>query len=217
MRTGVRFASLFFRPRYDLCPAGGVGGQHDRRPERPSRRMVQLQAASIQAVENHGVLAPSARDRSKIVPTAAAKQPESHKPSTSPQQRAHRLAWATLLARVFAIDVTECQECGGAMCIIAALSDPASIRGYLEGVGLPARPPPIAPRRRSPQTELEFAACHSSCAGWFYSTLDALGFLYTGSSLYPFLYSTAQSAWLYHRPGTPFLVNMKSGRPILLP
>ena len=28
MRTGVRFAGLFFRARYDSCPIGGVGSQH---------------------------------------------------------------------------------------------------------------------------------------------------------------------------------------------
>ena len=30
------------------------------------------------------------------------------------------------------------------MRIVAALTDPLSIRAYLEGVGLPGRPPPIA-------------------------------------------------------------------------
>ena len=45
--------------------------------------------------------------------------------------------------RVFAIDVSSCDECGGAMRIIAALTDPLSIRAYLEGVGLPARPVPL--------------------------------------------------------------------------
>ena len=44
------------------------------------------------------------------------------------------------------------------MRILAALSDPVSIRGYLEGVGLPARPPPIAPPRSPLQHELELAA-----------------------------------------------------------
>ena len=70
----------------------------------------------------------------------------------------HRLSWCQLLARVFSIDVTECPDCGGQMRIVAALTDPASIRSYLEGVGLPARPPPIAPTRTSQQSEFEYAA-----------------------------------------------------------
>jgi len=44
------------------------------------------------------------------------------------------------------------------MKIVAALTAPTSIRSYLEGVGLSARPPPIAPARPAPQPELEFAA-----------------------------------------------------------
>ena len=34
----------------------------------------------------------------------------------------------------------------------------ATIRRYLQGVGLPHQPPPIAPPRPPPQTELEFSA-----------------------------------------------------------
>ena len=57
---------------------------------------------------------------------------------------------ATLLARVFSSDISECTACGGRLRIIAALTDPASIRTYLEGVGLPPRAPP--------QPQFEFAA-----------------------------------------------------------
>jgi hypothetical protein len=41
------------------------------------------------------------------------------------------------------------------MRLVAALTAPASIRAYLEAVGLPARPPPIAPPRASPQHKLD--------------------------------------------------------------
>ena len=43
------------------------------------------------------------------------------------------------------------------MRIVAALSEPASIRRYLQGMDLPAQPPPIAPPRPPPQAELEFS------------------------------------------------------------
>ena len=58
-----------------------------------------------------------------------------------------RLVWAALLARVFAVDVTLCPACGGRLRLIAVLSDPASIRSYLGGVGLAADLPalPAAP------------------------------------------------------------------------
>ena len=66
--------------------------------------------------------------------------------------------WAVLLARVFQFDVTVCPACGGQMKIIAALTDAHSIRTYLEGVGLPARAPPVAPARPDPQHEFDQAA-----------------------------------------------------------
>ena len=66
----------------------------------------------------------------------------------------HRLRWATLLARVFSSDLSQCAACGRRLRIVAALTDPTSIRIYLEGVGLPAMPPPRAP----PQPLFEFAA-----------------------------------------------------------
>ena len=81
----------------------------------------------------------------------------------TPAQRRHRLAWAVLLARVWAIDVTECPAWGGRMKIVAAVTDPCSIRRYLEGVGLPARAPPIAPARpqRQQELDLQFAAAQT--------------------------------------------------------
>ena len=65
----------------------------------------------------------------------------------------HRLGWAALLARVFAPDLSVCPACGGRLRIIAALTDPASIRRYLVGVGLPPKAPPRAP----PQPRFEFS------------------------------------------------------------
>ncbi len=54
----------------------------------------------------------------------------------------HRLGWAALLARMFSADISPCAAGGGRLRILAAGTDPASIRGYLEGVGLPPRAPP---------------------------------------------------------------------------
>ena len=45
--------------------------------------------------------------------------------------------------------------CGGRMKVVAAVTDPCSIRRYLEGVGLPARAPPLAPARPPPQHEFD--------------------------------------------------------------
>ena len=99
----------------------------------------------------HGVLAPPARDR--IVPAQPGAEPAADG-SASAAPCGHRLRWATLLARVFSSDLSQCAACGGRLRIAAALTDPSSIRIYLEGVGLPAMPPP----RASPQPRFEFAA-----------------------------------------------------------
>ena len=43
------------------------------------------------------------------------------------------------------IEGTVCEQCGGTVKIVAAVTEPSSIRTYLDGVGLPAPAPPIAP------------------------------------------------------------------------
>ena len=102
----------------------------------------------------HGVLAPRARDRGRIVPAQPVEASAAATRESSAPSCAHRLGWAALLARVFSADLSECAACGGRLKIIAALTDPASIRTYLQGVGLPAWAPPRAP----PQPLLDFAA-----------------------------------------------------------
>ena len=77
--------------------------------------------------------------------------------SPAPPFRPHRLTWATLLARVFAFDVTVCPACGGRLRLIAALTDPVSVRRYLQGVGLPTEPPPLIPPKAPPQQSWYFA------------------------------------------------------------
>jgi hypothetical protein len=78
----------------------------------------------LNLVRYHGVLAPHAGGS---------------KGETTPAQRRHRLAWAVLLARVFQFELSVCDRCGGQVKIVAAVTEPRSIRTYLEGIGLPPR------------------------------------------------------------------------------
>ena len=59
---------------------------------------------------------------------------------------------------LFALDVIVCRTCGGRLRLIAALTDPVSVRRYLQGLGLPTEPPPLLPTRASPQQEWDIAA-----------------------------------------------------------
>ena len=108
----------------------------------------------LNLVRYHGILAPNAHERSQTVPappspTVSLAPGDSPAPPLCP----HRLPWAALLARVFALDVTVCPDCGGRLRLIAALTDPVSVRGYLHGVGLPTEPPSLLPARAPPQQQ----------------------------------------------------------------
>ena len=98
------------------------------------------------AGESHGVLAPNAKLRSKIVPALAERAPEASADHALAQGKTPRMSWARLLKRVF--DIEHCPNCGGALKIIAAIEDPPVIVKILSHLGLPTRAPPRAPARR---------------------------------------------------------------------
>ena len=104
-------------------------------------------------IRYHGVLAPNAKDRDKIVPAGKTEEPSSEEEETAPSK--YRLTWSALLARIFQIDM-KCGICGSKMRIVAAVSDPDSIRHYLEGTGQSAEIPTLAPARAPPQEEWDF-------------------------------------------------------------
>jgi hypothetical protein len=107
----------------------------------------------VNLIRYHGVLAAHAKNREKIVPSKTPRDAGDTKPAAS---KAYRLTFAALLSRVFQIEIDTCADCGGKMKIVAALTDPASIRRYLEGTGQSAKIPEIAPARAPPQLELDY-------------------------------------------------------------
>jgi hypothetical protein len=94
-----RLAALVPRPRLHLIP-------FDR----------------LRAGRFHGVLAPNAKLRSKIVPAPPERATETSGEGSHAQGAPPRMSWARLLKRVFDIDVEHCPNCGGALKIIAAPS-----------------------------------------------------------------------------------------------
>ena len=106
----------------------------------------------------HGVLAPNAKLRAKVVPQEpelpelpelpAQAAPPAECEATCAHHRPVRLSWAKLLKRVFEIDTEHCPNCGGHLKIIAATLEQQVIEKILTHPGLQASPPPRAPARR---------------------------------------------------------------------
>jgi hypothetical protein len=106
-------------------------------------------------VRYHGVLAPNARDRDMIVPAGKSPQKEPGDDEAVETPRTYRLTWAALLKRVFQIEM-QCPQCNGKMKVVAAVTDPSSIRQYLKGTGQSAEVPTLSPARAPPQEEWDF-------------------------------------------------------------
>lgn len=105
-------------------------------------------------VRYHGVLAPHASLRSRIVPKVKSKTTitDAEKREVTPQ----RIAWAKLLKRVFDIDISKCITCQGQVKVIAAVQEPGIIVKILEPLKIAVKPPFIAPARAPPQGSLAF-------------------------------------------------------------
>jgi Putative transposase len=108
----------------------------------------------LHLIRFHGVLAPHAKWRSKVVPQAQdnAKALSATPTATDSQEppehgRPMRLGWAKLLKRVFNLDLTHCPHCGGQLRIVAAILQRQAIEKILNHLGLDPQPPPRAPAR----------------------------------------------------------------------
>jgi hypothetical protein len=110
----------------------------------------------------HGVLAPAAAWRSRIVPAGSVRAGDTETSSRTPTEESGASTfpdalgdqpaageryhtWAELMKRVFRVDVLECEHCGGRRKIIAVIRSPAATERILECLGLPSRAPPLAP------------------------------------------------------------------------
>jgi hypothetical protein len=69
--------------------------------------------------------------------------------------RQRYLDWATLLKRVYKVDILACPRCHGRLTLLAAISDPPVVKKILQHLQLPSEPPHPAPARAPPQTELD--------------------------------------------------------------
>ena len=102
----------------------------------------------------YGVFACHHRLREHVIPKPAAPpppqlaldfarpdDPAESSPTSLPRPR--RIAWAKLLARVFALDIIRCRKCGGRMRVLEVVSDADAIARILHGARAPPAPPPL--------------------------------------------------------------------------
>ncbi|MGQ0591860.1 MAG: hypothetical protein ACT4QB_04210 [Gammaproteobacteria bacterium] len=104
------------------------------------------------------MLAPNAKLRSAIIPSAPVNAPNAaavHADAPHPSAPV-RLSFAQLLKRVFDIDIEQCPHCGGPLTIIAAIVDPTVIAKILTHLGLSARAPPRSPARPFDRSQMAF-------------------------------------------------------------
>jgi hypothetical protein len=109
----------------------------------------------------HGVFAPHAKARERVVPppepvapaavAAARKLGKPERPAPARKAaRTYRIPWADLLAKVFEVfdfDVLACPECGGRMMLIAFIAEPTIAKHILDHLHLDSTGPPLAPAR----------------------------------------------------------------------
>ena len=128
----------------------------------------------------HGVFAPTSRLRDKVVPrppsTVDGAEPPAEpqvsptspppspaaSPAASPKSTTsttwttstspYRLDWASLLKRVFGVDVLKCSRCQGQMRLIACIEDLDVAKKILEHLGLRAEPLPTLRAQAPPVT-----------------------------------------------------------------
>jgi len=80
------------------------------------------------------VFAPNSKHRALVTPAKrdkGSKLQVSDTESRTPGERHAAMTWAQRLKRVFNIDITTCEACGGAVKVIASIEDPVVIKQIL--------------------------------------------------------------------------------------
>jgi hypothetical protein len=103
----------------------------------------------LHLIRFHGVLAPNARLRARVVPQGPADEQQRADAAVVAEceagqtpARPHRIRWARLLKRVFDIDLQHCPHRGGDLTTVAAIVERPVIEKILTLLGLDPQPPP---------------------------------------------------------------------------
>lgn len=127
-----------------------------------SRLAALVPAPWVNLVTYHGLLAPAASYRERVVPqveedadagTARRRVPAKLPAELQRGRTRRRLLWAEAMKRGLGLDVLRCEHCGGRREVLALITDPKVIRRILVHLGLPAEAPAIRPARAPPGGE----------------------------------------------------------------
>ena len=101
----------------------------------------------------HGIFAPNSKHRVDVTPAKRGKgRPHEQNEDKTPAQRHKAMTWAQRLKRVFNIDVSICQKCGGEAKVIACIEDQVvidKILRHLQAKGALPPPPDLRPAARA--------------------------------------------------------------------
>jgi len=103
-----------------------------------ARLAAQIPPPRAHETRYHGILAPAANRRDKIVPRTA----DAERRGASRVPAEQRTGWATLLQKVFAVDVLTCPSCGGRIRPVAIITRPCEIEATLERFDREQQRPP---------------------------------------------------------------------------
>jgi len=98
-------------------------------------------------IRYHGILAPAAGDRARVVPGVKVVRAEVS------AQKGNAWKWADLMRRVFALDVLKCPHCEGRMRVLGVVIKRVAIEQVLALLDLPCVAPVRHPARPPPEIE----------------------------------------------------------------
>jgi len=152
-----RLASLIPAPYTNLVRYFGAFANRSKyRPRLPLPP--EAQAAASQATCSHAVPTADGRQLALALSgeTTDAIDPLPETPLPTP--RGPRTPWAVLMKRAFGFTPNTCDHCGTEMVVMAMITAPHILDRILTHLRLPTHPPPVAPARQDPQSELGFDA-----------------------------------------------------------
>jgi hypothetical protein len=95
-----------------------------------ARLAAQVPPPRAHQLRYHGILAPAAAYRDRVVPVATKPGNTTTKPAPAPMRR-----WAALLRHTFAADPLRCEHCGGRVRPVAVITSPVTIDRLLTEIG----------------------------------------------------------------------------------